>query len=78
MKFGKKLKTTWKKNSEPVYNKKFPKSKIKCYNRKINTNSHDNKIPKEGFQYICLSVIFINSVFRTVKYYYPQVFFRKI
>ena len=43
----------------------------------MNTNSHDNKIPKEGFQYICLSVILINSVFRTVKYYYPQVFLEK-
>ena len=28
---------------------------------------------KEGFQYICLSVILIHSVFRTDKNYYPQV-----
>ena len=28
---------------------------------------------KEGFQYICLSVILIDSVFRTDKNYYPQV-----
>ena len=41
---------------------------------KINTNFHNNKIPKEGSQFICLSVILINFVFRTGKIYYPQVF----
>ena len=35
---------------------------------------YNNKIPKEGFQVICLSVILIDSVFRTGKDYYPQVF----
>ena len=33
-----------------------------------------NKIPKEDSQCICLSVILINSVFRTGNNYYPQVF----
>ena len=33
-----------------------------------------NKIPRQGFQFICLSVTLINSVFRTGKNYYPQVF----
>ena len=33
-------------NSEPVYNEKYPKAKIKSYNGKINTNFHNNKIPK--------------------------------
>ena len=32
------------------------------------------KVPKEGSQYICLPVILIDSVFRTGKSYYPQVF----
>ena len=36
------------------------------YNGKIKTNFHNNKIPKEGSQFICLSVIWIN--------YYPKVF----
>ena len=31
-------------------------------------------MPKEGSQYIFLSVILIGSVFRTGKNYYPQVF----
>ena len=38
--------------------------KIKSYKIKINTNFHNNKIPKEGSQCICMSVILINSVFR--------------
>ena len=41
---------------------------------KININSHNNKIPKEGSQCICLSVNVINSVFRTDNNYYPRVF----
>ena len=61
-------------NSEPVHNKKCLKAKIKSYNAKINTNFHNNKIPKESSHCICLSVILINSVFRTGNNYYPQAF----
>ena len=61
MKFGKTFKIASKKNlievqnsinkefdSEPVSNDKYLKAKIKPYNGKINTNFHNNKIPKEG------------------------------
>ena len=61
-------------DSEPVFNEKYLKAKIKAYNGKINTNFHNNKMPKEGSQFICLSVILIDSIFRTGKNYYPQVF----
>ena len=61
-------------DSEPVYHEKYLKTKMKSYNRKINTNFHNNEIPKEDSQYICLSVILIDSVFRTGENYYPQVF----
>ena len=76
MKFGKKLKTVSKENFivEPVYNDKYLKAEIKSYNGKINTNFHDNKITKEGSNFICLSVILINSVFRTGKNHYPKCF----
>ena len=40
----------------------------------MNTNFYNNKIPKEGSQFICLSVILIDSVFRAGKNCYPQVF----
>ena len=35
------------------------------------------KIPKEGSQCICLSVILINSVYRTGNNYNPQVFLKE-
>ena len=38
---------------------------MKPNNGKINTNLHNNKIPKEGSQYICLSVILLDSIFKT-------------
>ena len=57
-----------------MYNKKYLKAKIKPYNEKINTNFHNNKIPKEDPQYICLSVILLDSFYRTDKKCYPQAF----
>ena len=70
-----KVKNSLKKefHSEPMYNEKYLKVKIKPYNGKINTNSDNNKIPKEDSQFICLSVILIDSVFITCKNYYRQV-----
>ena len=61
-------------DSKLVYNEKYLKAKINSYNGKINTNLHNNKISREGSEFICLSVILIDSVFRTGKNYYPQVF----
>ena len=75
-----KVKSSIKKefDSEPAYNEKYLKAKIKYYNGKINTSFHKYKIPKEGSQFICLLVIFIDSVFRTGKNYYPQLLYKKI
>ena len=42
---------------------------MKSYKGEISRNFPKNKIPKEGFQCICLSVILIDSVFRTCKNY---------
>ena len=53
--------------SEPAYNEKYLKTEIEPYQGKINTNLHSDKIQKQGSQYICLSVIFIDSVHRTGK-----------
>ena len=52
MKFGKKISniTNNQFDSNPVYNEKYIKTKIKSYNGKINTNFHNNKIAKEGSQ----------------------------
>ena len=73
---GKKVKSILKKkfDSEPVYNEKYLKAKIKSYNGKINTNFHNSKILKEVSQFIFLLVVLNDYVFRTGKNYYPQVF----
>ena len=75
MKFKKKVKNSLKKelDSKPIYNEKYLKAKIKSYYGKINPNFDNNKIPKEDPEYFCLSVIFLDSIFRTGKNYYPQV-----
>ena len=54
-------------DSKPVYNEKYLKTKIKSYEGKINTNFHNNKIPKQGSQCTCLSAISIDSIFRIRK-----------
>ena len=64
-------------DSNPVYNAKYIKTKTKSYNGKINTNFHNNKIPKEGSQCICLSVILIDSIYKKYKNSYPQVFLKE-
>ena len=57
-------------DSESVCNETDLKNKIKSYKAKISTNFPNDKLPKEGFQRICLSVILIDSVSRTDKIYY--------
>ena len=77
MKFGKKVTNKIKImefDSELVYDEKYLKTKIKSYNKKINTNFHNNKIPKEDSKYICLSVILINSIYRKDKNLFLSVF----
>ena len=74
MKFGKKLKIVSKKNLI-VNNEKYLKTKINCYNEKINTNFYNDKILKECSQFICLSVILIDFVFCFQKN--VNIFFRK-
>ena len=57
-----------------MYNEHCLKAETKPYNAKTNTNSHNNKMPKEDSKFFCLSAILINSVFSTGKNYHPQVF----
>ena len=77
-----KYKDIWKKvtvikkesDSNPVYIENYMKAKIKLNNGKMNTNFHNNKSLKEGSQFIFLSVTSVDSIFRTSKNYYPQMF----
>ena len=78
MKFRKKSATLSKKNmimnNKHLNNENYLKTKRKSYNTNINTNFHNNKLPEERSQCICLSVTLTDSVFRTDETYYPQVF----
>ena len=76
MNYQKKHNKIWGKNekqdqkefdSEPVYNEKYLKAKVKSCNGKINTSFYNNKIPKESSKFICLLVILVDSDFRTGK-----------
>ena len=74
-KLGKKLKQYQKKfQTETAYNKKHVKAKPKSFNVNTNTNFLNDKITKEGSQFVYLSVTLINSVFKTGHNCYPQVF----
>ena len=65
-------------DSEPFYNNKYIKSKIKLYNNDIKTNFHYKnnirEVPKENCAYKCLSLISSDSVVQTNKKYYPKTF----
>ena len=58
---------------EPIYNKKFLKSKIRSYDHEA-TDFHDHEIPKVGSNCTCLAVILTDFVFKKDESYYPQVF----
>ena len=49
------------------------KTKIKSCKGKISTNFRDDRIPKENFHCIFLSLILIDFVFKIGKIYDPQV-----
>ena len=61
-------------DSEPVYDDKYIKTKIKTYNNKINTNFHVNEIPEDNECCTCLSVISLDCIVNLHKKYYPQIF----
>ena len=61
-------------DSEPVYgdNDKYIETKIKIYDRNVNTNVQDKEMPKEKASCKCLSIIMLDSVVKVKKKYYPQ------
>ena len=73
----------WKKNkkslntrfhSQPIYDDKYIKTKVKTFSSMINTLFSDNEIPKERNHYICIAPILIDSVLKVDKKNYPQVY----
>ena len=61
-------------HNEPVYDKKYLKTKVKEYDGAIKINFLDNDVPKENMHYTCIASITIDSVMRMEKKNYPQVY----
>ena len=60
--------------SEPVYEDKYIKTKVKTFGSVIITLFSGDEIPRERVQYTCISCISIDSVLRVNKKDYPQVY----
>ena len=59
---------------QPIYDDKYIQTKVKPFNNTINTLFSGDQIPKEGIHYVFISTICIDSVLRTGKKNYPEVY----
>ena len=60
--------------SEPIYDDKYIKTKVKTFSSVINTLFTGNEIPKERIHYVCIPAISIGSVLKVDKKNYPRVY----
>ena len=61
-------------HSEPVYEYKYLKAKVREFDGAIKTNFLGNDVPKENIHYTCTACITIDSVLRIYKKNHPQVY----
>ena len=61
-------------HSEPIYDDKYINTKVKTFNEMINTLFTEDKIHKHKVHYVCIAAICIDSILRTDKKNYPQVY----
>ena len=61
-------------HSEPVYEYKYLKTKVKEYDGAIKTNVLGNDIPKKNLHYTCVACITIDSAVKIVENYFLQVY----
>ena len=59
--------------SQPIYDDKYIKTKIKAFVNTINTLFSGDEIPKERIHYVCIAEICIDSVLRLDKKH-PQIY----
>ena len=60
--------------SMPFYDEKYVKAKVRGFNDVIKTNFLDDKIQKESMHYTCIASVTIESVMKTEKKNYSQVY----
>ena len=61
-------------HSEPIYEQKYLKAKVREFDGVIKTNFLGNGVPKENMHYTCIACITIDSVMRIDKKNHPQVY----
>ena len=61
-------------HSEPIYEQKYWKAKVREYDGMIKTNFLHNGVPKENMHYTCIACITIDSIMKMNKKNYPQVY----
>ena len=61
-------------HSEPVYEYKYLKTKVREYDGVIKTNVLDNGMLKEYVHYTCIACITIDFVMKMDKKYFPQIY----
>ena len=61
-------------HSEPVYEHKYLRTKVREFHGVIKTKFLGNGVPKENMHYTCISCTTIDSVMKMDKKYFPQVY----
>ena len=61
-------------HSQPIYDDKYIKTKVRTFSSMINTLFSGNEIPRERNHYICIVAICIDSVLKIDKKNHPQVY----
>ena len=64
-------------HSEPIYENKYLKAKVREFNGNIKTNVLGNNVPKENTYYTCITCITLDSVLKMGKKNYPQVYLKE-
>ena len=65
-------------HSEPIYEQKYLKAKVREFDGVIKTNFLGNDTPKENMHYTCIASITIDSVMRMDKKNHPQFYLEEL
>ena len=60
--------------SQPIYENKYLKTKVREFDGSIKTNFLGNGLPKDNTYYTCIACITVDSVVKMNKKNYPQVY----
>ena len=61
-------------HSQPIYENKYLKAKVREFDGSIKTNFLGNNLPKENNYYVCIAYITLDSIIKKKKKNYPQVY----